>query len=333
MDEHDGTGATPPPFRRAVHGDDLDAARDLYETQYPGEGFRLDQLDRPFEYRYAAVGDDDVSLRTSEFHGSARGTADAVPEYVVSWLVDGCGTVDVGRDEVGLRPLVPRIAPTRAYSFDFADYRQRLVHVGAAHLERLAVERGDVASGHVTFFHAAPIGEAGLRRWRAVISETTPVLLDLAAPPLLRAEANRRLALAVLETFPHEVGAAPAVLAPGAPGAPGAPAAPGSRRLALAVEYLHEHAHEPIGVADVAQAADLSVRGLQVALQRALDVSPTVLLRQIRLDRVHADLAVATPETTTVGAVARHWGFSHLGRFSAVYHERFGEHPSTTLRG
>jgi len=324
MDEEVGTGATPPPFRGAVHGDDLDAARDLYQAQYPGEGFRLDQLDRPFEYRYAAVGDGDVSLRTSEFHGSARGTADAVPEYVVSWLVEGRGTVDVGRDEVELRPLVPRIAPTRAYSFDFSDYRQRLVHVSASHLERLAAERGDVTSGPVAFFHAAPVGEAALRRWRAVLSETTPVLLDLAAPPLLRAEADRRLALAVLETFPHEAGqAAPAA---------STPLAPGARRLALAVEYLHEHAHEPIGVAEIARAADLSVRGLQVALSRALDVSPTVLLRQIRLDRVHADLAVATPETATVGGVARRWGFSHLGRFSASYHERFGEHPSTTLR-
>ena len=324
MDEDVGTGVTPPPFRRAAHGDDLDAARDLYETQYPGEGFRLDQLDRPFEYRYAAVGDDDVSLRTSEFHGSARGTVDAAPEYVVSWLVDGHGRVDVGRDEVDLQPLVPRIAPTRAYSFDFADYRQRLVHVSAAQLERLAAERGDVVSGAVSFFHAAPVAEAGLRRWRAVLSETTPVLLDPAAPPLLRAEANRRLALAVLETFPHEAGQdAPAA---------SAPIAPGSRRLALAVEYLHAHAHEPIGVAEMAQAADLSVRGLQVALHKALDVTPTALLRQIRLDRVHADLAVATPETATVGGVARRWGFSHLGRFSASYRERFGEHPSTTLR-
>ncbi|TWX39986.1 helix-turn-helix domain-containing protein [Frigoribacterium sp. ACAM 257] len=325
MDEEVGTEATPPPFRGAVHGDDLDAARELYEAQYPGEGFRLDQLDRPFDYRYAAVGDGDVSLRTSEFHGSARGTADAVPEYVVSWLVDGRGTVDVGRDEVALKPLVPRIAPTRAYSFDFADYRQRLVHIGAAHLERLAAERGDVASGPVTFFHAAPVAESALQRWRAVISETTPVLLDLAAPPLLRAAANRRLALAVLETFPHAVGPASSVAL--------ASVAPGGRRVALAVEFLHEHAHEPIGVAEVARAADLSVRGLQVALHRALDVSPTALLRQIRLDRVHADLTVATPETTTVGAVARRWGFAHLGRFSASYHERFGEHPSVTLRG
>jgi AraC-like DNA-binding protein len=322
MDEHDGTGATPPAFRRAVHGDDLDAARDLYETQYPGEGFRLDQLDRPFDYRYAATGDADVSLRTSEFRGSATGTADAVPEYVVSWLVEGRGVVDVGRDEVALQPLEPRIAPTRAYAFDFSDYRQRLVHVGAAHLERLAVERGDVAGGPVTFFHAAPVPDAALRRWRAVLAETTPLLLDPSTPALARAEADRRLALAVLDAFPHEVGQAPPVVV-----------AAGSRRLARALEFLHAHAHEPISVADVATAADLSVRGLQVALQRSLDVSPTVLLRQIRLDRVRADLTVATPVTSTVGAAARRWGFSHLGRFSASYLERFGEHPSATLRG
>jgi len=35
----------------------------------------------------------------------------------------------------------------------------------------------------------------------------------------------------------------------------------------------------------------------------------------------------------TVGAVARRWGFAHLGRFSERYAREFGERPSDTLGG
>ncbi|MGN6407903.1 MAG: helix-turn-helix domain-containing protein, partial [Curtobacterium sp.] len=49
-------------------------------------------------------------------------------------------------------------------------------------------------------------------------------------------------------------------------------------------------------------------------------------------DRVRAELLAAEPGTITVGAVARRWGFAHLGRFSGAYRQRFDEHPSHTLR-
>ena len=42
-------------------------------------------------------------------------------------------------------------------------------------------------------------------------------------------------------------------------------------------------------------------------------------------------LLVARP-TETVTSVAFDWGFSHLGRFAALYKACFGEQPSETLR-
>jgi AraC-like DNA-binding protein len=38
------------------------------------------------------------------------------------------------------------------------------------------------------------------------------------------------------------------------------------------------------------------------------------------------------PDSVTVATVAMQWGFSHLGRFSVEFKQRFGESPSEMLR-
>lgn len=56
-------------------------------------------------------------------------------------------------------------------------------------------------------------------------------------------------------------------------------------------------------------------------------------LREIRLDRVHAELSTADPSTgVTVTDIAYRWGFLHLARFAQAYKQKFGELPSATLR-
>jgi len=45
----------------------------------------------------------------------------------------------------------------------------------------------------------------------------------------------------------------------------------------------------------------------------------------VRQTLVHADAE------ETVTAIALKWGFSHIGRFSIAYRERFGESPSQTV--
>jgi AraC-like DNA-binding protein len=101
-----------------------------------------------------------------------------------------------------------------------------------------------------------------------------------------------------------------------------------------AVLYMEEHAHEPLTLREVAAAARLSPRALQEAFRRHLDTTPLAYLRDIRLVRAHGDLAAGTSDPrVTVTGVAYQWGFTNLGRFSALYQQRYGRPPSGTLRG
>jgi len=64
-----------------------------------------------------------------------------------------------------------------------------------------------------------------------------------------------------------------------------------------------------------------------------LGLSPLAYVRLRRLNLVRAALLRSDPAIATVSGVARHHGFSELGRFAAAYRAAFGESPSTTLRG
>ena len=93
--------------------------------------------------------------------------------------------------------------------------------------------------------------------------------------------------------------------------------------------------HDPMSVQTVvewAAAAHVSVRSLEEGFQRYLGTTPMSYLRQIRLARVHADLEQADSGVDTVAAIARRWGFHHLGRFSSVYRARYGTWPAETLK-
>ncbi len=71
---------------------------------------------------------------------------------------------------------------------------------------------------------------------------------------------------------------------------------------------------------------------MQSAFRTNLEVAPLVYLRGVRLDRAREELLDAGGSTAMVSEIAQRWGFAHLGRFAGYYAERFGEHPSTTLR-
>ncbi len=101
-----------------------------------------------------------------------------------------------------------------------------------------------------------------------------------------------------------------------------------------AMDFIEHHLAEPISVDDIAAKVEVSVRTLQNQFARDLDQTPTRYLRERRLDRARSDLADATVGSgVSVTDVATRWGFTHLGRFAAVYKSRFGESPSQTLKG
>jgi AraC-like DNA-binding protein len=127
--------------------------------------------------------------------------------------------------------------------------------------------------------------------------------------------------IALLETVPNNYSARLAK--------PISPAIP--KRLKRAIEYMHGNISSPMGVADIAREAGTSVRALQAAFQQFKDTTPLNYLRTIRLEgarRALTDPAIFLP----VAEVARSWGFSHMGRFAALYHQSFGEMPSNTAK-
>ena len=83
----------------------------------------------------------------------------------------------------------------------------------------------------------------------------------------------------------------------------------------------------------MARQMGLSVRQLQSVTHAHLGVTPTQLLREIRLQSARRRLRIADPHGSTVASIAHESGFAHVGRFSTAYVQRFGEYPAATLRG
>jgi AraC-like DNA-binding protein len=108
----------------------------------------------------------------------------------------------------------------------------------------------------------------------------------------------------------------------------GRSAMPRPRAVRLAVELLEERPEHPWTVAELAADVAVSARTLQEGFARAVGTPPMAYLRDIRLDRIRAELLAAELGTLSVGAVAARWGFLHAGRFAAAYKRRFGVSPS-----
>lgn len=103
------------------------------------------------------------------------------------------------------------------------------------------------------------------------------------------------------------------------------------RAVRRAQEYMAAHAEQPLSLADVCREAGCSARTLQMAFREHAGRGPMEFLREIRLDRVRAELRVSAGVAgTSVREVAQKYGFLHLGHFAAQYRARFGERPSET---
>ncbi|MFJ1598512.1 AraC family transcriptional regulator [Streptomyces sp. NPDC088261] len=100
-----------------------------------------------------------------------------------------------------------------------------------------------------------------------------------------------------------------------------------------AVDLIEADPRAPLTVALLASSCDVSVRTLQNGFRRHLGMSPMAYVREVRLRRAHEELRAADPFAESVAAVARRWGFRHLGRFAAAHEATYGQTPLRTLRG
>lgn len=102
------------------------------------------------------------------------------------------------------------------------------------------------------------------------------------------------------------------------------------RQVKRAIDFMTANLGRPLDIAEIAREAGVSIRSLQIAFQQFKDMSPLEFLRLLRLRAVRDDIISGT--TGTVSDIARRWGFSHMGRFSALYRQAFGEFPLQSLQ-
>lgn len=103
------------------------------------------------------------------------------------------------------------------------------------------------------------------------------------------------------------------------------------RHVRRAREFIEARLGDPITLADIAQAASVSARSLSRAYQQHYGISPMAAVRLLRLERIHSELKTAQRDAS-VSDIAFRWGCFHLGRFAAVYRQRYGQAPHDTLR-
>ncbi len=289
---------------------------------YGGRGWSAHATEHPFTYRYTAVGDAAVTLRRSRITGAIRGAIPHTDDYVVQWLTEGTGVPDVRQDRVPMRIGTPMLFPSdREFVFAYEDYDQRLVHLSRELVHEVSAER--FHTGQVTDLaldHLRELDAEAVARWRRQMTLLAQELRH-GVGTLLWHTLTREAASAFLDLYP-----------PAAPELPAVVLLPRKARLRAAVGFVHEHLDRPLSVADIADAAGLSIRAVQEAFQRDLDTTPMNYVRRVRLERVRIELHRSDPATTSVQDVARRWGFAHLGRFASEYLRAVGEYPRQTLR-
>jgi AraC-like DNA-binding protein len=215
------------------------------------------------------------------------------------------------------------VLPVTAQLFDT---RLQTILLDLSVLAQVAATAPTRAPGPIRFTAFQPVSSAAATRWKNTTNYLAELIADpdAATQPLIRGSTARLLAAAALTTFPNT-----ATIEPSSQDRRDATSATVRRAIA----FIEQHANTDISVADIAAAANVSIRAVQLAFRRHLDAAPMQYLREVRLDHVHRELLAADPTSgDSVTDIATRWGFYSLSRFAAHYRRAFGVAPRDTLR-
>ncbi len=95
--------------------------------------------------------------------------------------------------------------------------------------------------------------------------------------------------------------------------------------------YLEAHAHEAVTLSDLVAVCQCSRASLFKGFRSVRGYTPMQFLAERRLQNAREKLMDSHADET-ITSIVYGCGFSHLGRFSQAYRQRFGEHPSDTRR-
>ena len=328
--EDPGAPGVPAPGLLARHllfeSTDLDETREWvsrvfcpHRLEIVGQRERLDA-----RMYHASIGG--VSLNRIEYGASVAVDAGRLGGfYLVQMPIRGGEDVRCGAQTVQSRPgmaaVVSPTLPMRKRAR--ANTAKIAVRIDRSLVERVCAQRlGHALDSPVEFDAAMPLDAGTGADWRSLVDFLCQQLSlgnSLFQHPMVRAQVEELIATTLLLGQPHRQ--RDELLAPARAVAP--------RYVKRAEEYVVAHADQPIGIADIAAHAGVSARALFSGFRKYRNTSPKSLLNQVRLQRVRAAL-LEGGETVTQAAV--HWGFFHLGRFSAEYRRHFGELPSDTRK-
>ena len=304
---------------------DQGEAREFIEQAY---GARLElSTTRGSNWRVSLSKTDAEDFSTAELTLPASLTFELAgrDRLVVNTLLSGAVAHDQGKASRRYRPGDVYLGsyPEAEITSRTHDVRMRAVTLCGSLLAEVAAA-AETAAGPPRFLSPRPL-EGGARRWRETARYVSTLLADpdVATAPLLIASAGRLLAAVALSAFANTAVAEPTA-------ADRHDAHSGTVRRAIG--FIEGNADREITVGDIAVAAHVTSRALQLAFRRHLDTTPMAYLRRVRLDCARHELDRASRgHGATVSAVAYRWGFASPSRFAEQYRAAYGELPSATL--
>ncbi|MBC3191154.1 AraC family transcriptional regulator [Pseudonocardia sp. C8] len=301
------------PLLEVLDSRDLDEARAQVARSYCPHMITVRGRGTGFRARHAAAdgpdvgvfrlgyGSEPVHIRAEEFRDFVLISRPLSGALTVSGTD---GTTTAGRGEAVL------LGPDDAHRLDFGPgCRLLTVKVSTRALCRVGAAGPGTGNRLVTGRSGAPAAWDAVTRF--LLAEAVPHGLIADDSPLRRhvADLVASAAAASFTTVPAAAG--------------------GTAALDRALEFIDAHAHRDVDLAAVAAAAGVGPRSLQETFRQRLGTTPLTHLRNVRLDRVRAELRSGG---RPVAEVAHDWGFGHLGRFAAAYRRRFGRLPSEDRR-
>jgi len=251
----------------------------------------------------------------------------SLEQYFIIFTVSGHISVQLrSREFLTGADSVYVVSPDRFKSYISADCRQLVIRIGAEPLHRYLQQYYDVRIDAPLEFTPFPCSieqqTPGLHQMVTMICRELSREDTSFSDIRIRGSLEQALIGVLLHEIPHnyqwQVHAGQRLLVP--------------RCIKVARDYIHANINERISVHEIATVANLSPRALQAGFRRYLNVTPLTYLRNVRLDVARAELTRAGAGELNVTEVALRCGFTDLSKFAQYYRQRFGQHPSATLR-
>lgn len=309
--------------------DEPEVAADVLAEAYGDIGLSLADDEAVFRLALERIDAGPFQLDRAELDANVAFGFETKDEYFVSRVSrGGLRVIQPDVDERLVRGELALIARPEVESItEIVGFGQTVVTLHAAALREAAGLEPD--SELPTFTSVRPATATLARTWHRAVEFLSEMLAGdpgVADAPLVIGSTNRMLAGLLLATFPNDV------TAPVPDGHDHDARAAGT--IQRAISFIESNADLDIGIGEIAAAAGVSRRAVQLAFRRHLDSTPTAYLRRVRLDQAHRELADAAPDgDLTVTDVAYRWGFSSPSRFAERYRVAFGCSPRETLRG